>query len=405
MAGGALPVRRIGSSGHIGVHRSMSMTLRRKSVNGAMVSPKKEKEDRIKKQLALLQGAMPMHLRFGKPKLKSPAELVAKTNAALGVLTSVQKDRAVDRAVEDVGRYLEQMKIYIFGNDDHPASKENVLALAHEVCNQGLLLGLCQYLGELEFESRKDAALVVGALVRVNDDEDRFPAVEYVKDHPVILECLFSGYNNPTIALSCGSMLRDCIRHKRLTRRVLYSEWFLQFFDEIEERKFEVSSDAFVTFRDLVTRHKDLVAGYLDERFDEFFPRYNKCLRSKNYVTRRQLLKLLGELLLAPTNVAVMLRYVSDVQNLILMMTLLKDEYNSIQYEAFHVFKVFVANPNKPESVMGILSNNKAKLLRFLENFHDDQVASEEEETEFQNEKDQVIKEISLLEMAKNGQT
>lgn len=338
-----------------------------------------------------------MHLRFGKPKLKSPAELVSKTNAALGIVTSVQKDRAVDKAVEDVGRYLEQMKIHVFGNEEHPATKENVLDLAKEVCNQGLLLGVCQYLGELEFESRKDAALVVGALVRVNDDEDRFPAVEYVKQHPVILECLFNGYKDQSIALSCGSMLRDCIRHKRLARRVLQSDWFIQFFVEIEERKFEVSSDAFVSFRDLLTRHKDLVARYLNEKFDEFFPKYNQRLRSKNYVTRRQLLKLLGELLLDQANVAVMLRYVGDVQNLILMMNLLKDEYSSIQYEAFHVFKVFVANPNKPQAVVDILSTNKAKLLRFLENFHDDQVASQEEETQFKNERGLVIKEISSI--------
>jgi len=221
----------------------------------------------------------------------------------------------------------------------------------------------------------------------------------------VILECLFSGYKDQTIALSCGSMLRDCIRHKRLARRVLHSEWVLQFFVEIEERKFEVSSDAFVTFRDLLTRHKDLVAHFLDEKFDEFFSRYNQCLRSKNYMTRRQLLKLLGELLLDPANVAVMLHYVGDVQNLILMMTLLKDEYSSIQYEAFHVFKVFVANPNKPQAVVDILSNNKAKLLRFLGNFHDDQVASEEEETQFKNEKGLVIQEITNLGVEKrNGQ-
>ena len=139
------------------------------------------------------KAAMPLQLRFGKPKLKSPHELVAKTNAALSVLASVQRDRAVDKAIEDVGRYLEQMKIYIFGSADHPATKEKVLLLAKEVCAQGLLLGLCRNLVEIEFESRKDAALVVGALVRVNDEADQYPAVEYLKDHPAILRSLFDG--------------------------------------------------------------------------------------------------------------------------------------------------------------------------------------------------------------------
>jgi hypothetical protein len=51
-------------------------------------------------------------------------------------------------------------------------------------------------------------------------------------------------------------------------------------------------------------------------------------------------MQLLGELLLNRTNVKVMMRYVSDVKNLQLMMILLKDNSRSIQFEAFHVFKV-----------------------------------------------------------------
>ena len=51
-------------------------------------------------------------------------------------------------------------------------------------------------------------------------------------------------------------------------------------------------------------------------------------------------LQLLGELLLERQNVKVMMSYVSDAGNLKLMMTLLKDSSRSIQFEAFHVFKV-----------------------------------------------------------------
>jgi len=42
---------------------------------------------------------------------------------------------------------------------------------------------------------------------------------------------------------------------------------------------------------------------------------------------------------------------VGSVENLCLMMNLLRDEARSIQFEAFHVFKVFVANPNKSPQV------------------------------------------------------
>lgn len=51
-------------------------------------------------------------------------------------------------------------------------------------------------------------------------------------------------------------------------------------------------------------------------------------------------MQLLGELLLERSNLKVMVRYVADEQNLKLMMNLLKDQSRSIQFEAFHVFKV-----------------------------------------------------------------
>ncbi len=54
------------------------------------------------------------------------------------------------------------------------------------------------------------------------------------------------------------------------------------------------------------------------------------------------MVQLLGELLLNRANVKVMMRYVSDVNNLKLMMILLKDNSRSIQFEAFHVFKVIL---------------------------------------------------------------
>ena len=58
---------------------------------------------------------------------------------------------------------------------------------------------------------------------------------------------------------------------------------------------------------------------------------------SKTYFLSMQLL---GELLLDRSNTKIMIKYVSDPLNLKLMMMLLKDSSRSIQFEAFHVFKV-----------------------------------------------------------------
>ena len=55
-----------------------------------------------------------------------------------------------------------------------------------------------------------------------------------------------------------------------------------------------------------------------------------------------------------------------------MMMNMLRDKSRNIQFEAFHVFKVFVANPKKPPQIEAILRRNKEKLLVFLRDFHND---------------------------------
>jgi calcium binding protein 39 len=67
-----------------------------------------------------------------------------------------------------------------------------------------------------------------------------------------------------------------------------------------------------------------------------------------------------------------MTRYISSAENLKLMMNLLRDKSRNIQFEAFHVFKVFVANPHKTRPIVDILVKNQDKLITFLSNFHND---------------------------------
>lgn len=88
---------------------------------------------------------------------------------------------------------------------------------------------------------------------------------------------------------------------------------------------------------------------------------YTTLLLSPNYVTKRQSLKLLGEILLDRTNFNVMTRYISSEENLKMMMNLLRDKSKNIQFEAFHVFKVsshsqsFASSEVSVESVFGLV--------------------------------------------------
>lgn len=107
-----------------------------------------------------------------------------------------------------------------------------------------------------------------------------------------------------------------------------------------------------------------MVAEYLDENYDrvrpslwhetlpelpvltpparprQFFSHYSLLVQSSNYVTKRQSLKLLSEILLDRVNFKVMTRYIANDDNLKVVMNLLKDRSKNIQFEAFQVFKV-----------------------------------------------------------------
>lgn len=75
--------------------------------------------------------------------------------------------------------------------------------------------------------------------------------------------------------------------------------------------------------------------------YDQFFTKYNKILiQSDSYVTKRQSIKLLGDILLDRANYSVMMSYANSGDNLKICMNLLLDGRRMINYEGFHVFKV-----------------------------------------------------------------
>nr|XP_021142494.1 calcium-binding protein 39-like isoform X3 [Columba livia] len=231
------------------------------------------------------------------------------------------------------------MKEILCGTADKEPPTEVVAQLAQELYNSGLLVTLIANLQLIDFEGKKDVSQIFNNILR-RQIGTRSPTVEYISAHPHILFMLLKGYESPNIALRCGIMLRECIRHEPLAKIILFSEQFRDFFKYVEMSTFDIASDAFATFKDLLTRHKLLVAEFLEQNYDAIFEDYEKLLHSENYVTKRQSLKLLGELILDRHNFAIMTKYISKPENLKLMMNLLRDKSPNIQFEAFHVFKL-----------------------------------------------------------------
>ena len=84
----------------------------------------------------------------------------------------------------------------------------------------------------------------------------------------------------------------------------------------------------------------------------------------------------------------------SEKSNLKIWMNLLRDPSESIQLEAFHVFKIFAGNPIMPDDVKHTLKINGGKILKFLEQFQENKKVSDEN---FIDEKRLVIQCIKRL--------
>ncbi|XP_070539186.1 calcium-binding protein 39-like [Ptychodera flava] len=329
---------------------------------------------------------------FGKSQ-KSPQELAKVLREAMAVLEKENiADKKVEKASEDVSKTLIAMKNVLYGTGDQEPQTELVAQLAQEFYNLDLLLTLVTNLQKIDFEAKKDVAQIFNNVLR-RQIGTRSPTVEYICTKQEILFTLVRGYETQEIALNCGVMLRECVRHEALAKILLYSEEFYNFFKYVEMSTFDLASDAFATFKDLLTKHKIVCAEFLESNYKRVFDSYEGLLNSSNYVTRRQSLKLLGELLLDRHNFTVMTKYISNPDNLKLMMNMLRDKSRNIQFEAFHVFKVFVANPNKSQPILDILLKNKEKLVDFLSQFHNDRT----EDDQFNDEKAYLIKQIREL--------
>lgn len=101
-------------------------------------------------------------------------------------------------------------------------------------------------------------------------------------------------------------------------------------------------------------------------------------------------MKLLGDILLHVSNSNVRVKYLSSLENMLVLMNLLRDSSKCIQLESFHVFTMFVANESKSQEIKSVLLRNRCKLFQFVGGLDVDN-------EEFEADRSLVIREINVL--------
>jgi len=321
----------------------------------------------------------------------NPEALVIQTCKSAGVLSAAAKARKQQQqqhattpqeqkqeeeveARASIGKQLSEMKVMLMGDAEKEVDEAVAKKLAEAALRYAFARSVASALPEFPLEACKSAAHVFSNLLRREDLGARFAEQVASKES---LESLTRAFPEQTaeVALACGMILKEAARtHQVVAEALLFKSKSVWLFltDYVHLKNFDVSADAFDLVRVLLTSHKTLAATFIGDNYDFFFECFHRLLTSDNYVTCRESLRLLSDLLLERSNYATMMAYVSSRDNLKIFMLLLRSKKQRIQLETFHVFKVFVANPKKHPAVAKVLSQNKDKLLAFLAAFHDD---------------------------------
>ncbi|KAD6794405.1 hypothetical protein R6Q59_025080 [Mikania micrantha] len=332
---------------------------------------------------------------FFKSKPRTPAELVHHLRHLLPYTAPnpvVRKTKRREKICE-LTKVILEMRTLLYGDDRLEPAEEACIKLTQEFFKEDTCRMLIASLPYLDPGTRQDITHVIANLQRQRVN-GRYPASEYLECNTALLAMLLPGCDDSELALSYGAILRECIRHQASAKYILESDHIKMFFRYIQDPNFDIASDAAATFRELLTRHKSTVAEFLTRNYDWFFQEYNSLLESSNYITRRNAVRLLGAMLLDRSNTSVMVRYVSSLDNMRILMNLLRDSNKTIQLEAFHVFKLFPANQKKPQEIVNVLVANKSKLVRFFSDF-----SFEKADEQFEYDKAEVVKEIVSLEL------
>ncbi|DBA00528.1 TPA: hypothetical protein N0F65_006432 [Lagenidium giganteum] len=308
-------------------------------------------------------------------------------------------DESEKTVPEELERHWALIRAVFHGWDEHQLDRQKKmdrmaeLLVRYRVMEKVLVPSV---LAALTFETRKYVGHVFRALTVHNLQH----FIELLAEHPEMMRRLVEGYRNNDTALICGAMLRDCFEYECLALLFLQdmtTEFEYLFEVTTTNANFDISADAFMNITRLLMSHKQATFPCLNASFDRIFGLINSLLRSPNYVIKRQALQLLAELLLDPINFPVMQRYIASRQNLKLVMLLLREPSQALRMDAFHVFKIFVANPNKSVEVEQLLMLNREKLLSFVSDF-----GRSESNRDFHQEKSLLI--FTLQRMADKEQ-
>ena len=340
----------------------------------------------------------------GKPKSK-PSEVMRRLSADLkglrGVTGSEWPLGISDRECNELENYLgaacagTTANVYV-KKQPKGDEVERCLTVAFST---DLMLHISKKVAFLPPETRRIVSAIWGYLLKMEHPKSfQRPLVEYLTKHAEPVQTLLAlyGKNSGGVDVIIGVMIRDATRFQKVLEYVFKRDSVFQLFPVLTSKNFDVSSDAFETLKEILVNHKEVSASWISQNFDNFFGEYMKLLNDGNvgdYVTVRQALSILSSMLLDRQFMDVMIQFVSKEEFLKPILLLMDNQSKVVQFEAFHIFKIFAANPNKTQKIARILNQNHLRIIKLLERIEQDRL----EDVEFGQDKAAVVRKLTAL--------
>ncbi|KAL6077582.1 Calcium-binding protein 39-like [Balamuthia mandrillaris] len=297
----------------------------------------------------------------------------------------------------EISEALTQFKEFFLptttASDKDLPTAESVDALVPLFASDAVIPPMLTHFHLLEFESKRDTMDLFNFLLH-RKVGSRFPIVKYLAANPPTLYLLFNQYGKEEIMVHCGTMLRQCLRYKRLAKLLLGMPEFFVFFERIQSPDFGVSSDQLATFKELLLTHPEETVSFLEQHHDKFFESYRALITSENFVIKTQSLELLVQLVRRIMPPAMAQRWLDDAEHLKLVMGFLRDKSESVRTAAFAIFSMFTTDPSPP--VLLILQRNRERLINYFEGLQR-KVEEEEENKAFELEKGFILSQLNRL--------
>ncbi|KAH0793292.1 putative MO25-like protein [Histomonas meleagridis] len=199
-------------------------------------------------------------------------------------------------------------------------------------------------------------------------------------------------YLDQPVANTAHILIRTCLKHRPFLIYLYECGFVGSFIQYLSGDNFDKLSTAFTTYDALLNTYQDSSAEFMMNSWEIFSIQFKQLLSSPNYLVQLNFLPILSTFITSEPCRSLFYRYLDDIENLQLIMILLRSSSKKVQYRAYTLFKLFVLNPRRTQGVVSALKKNKSKLVKFLK-----ELVLDDTDPEYEEEKQQVISIIEHL--------